>query len=494
MTGSRTTVRSAEKPEGLSSSPLASDPADGTAALTRLLADLDLPQEWTTRTQLRGADPLVPSRYRAGLASAVALAAQAVGVAEIWRQRSGEEQSIEVDLAKAAVPGLRTLAYVRRDGHSLQLLRPESERQVFFETRDGRQLYLLRHAYYHEHFSRFLACLDCSSATDSIARAVKKRDALELEDALADAKAMGVIARTRDEWLAHPQGRHLQTRIPVEIETIAPSDAEPLKPAARPLAGLRVVDMGHVLAGPVVSRVLAEQGADVLHVSAPHIPDPNHVVVDTGFGKRTAFADLRIAADRERLRNVIAEADVFVHSWRTGVLDRYGLSFGELAKVRPGLICVAVSCYGSDGPWATRAGYDPLGQVASGLAVGEGSIDQPRLASTFTLNDYLAGYLGAAGVASAVLRRARHGGSYAIKVSLTGCSMWLQELGKLPEAYWPDGPHGVTSLPAPAPEDLAIMQTPYGAIEHARPIVRYSATPARWDRPPSPAGAYPLQW
>jgi crotonobetainyl-CoA:carnitine CoA-transferase CaiB-like acyl-CoA transferase len=470
------------------------DSSAATAALARLLDTLGLPDDWLARTRLIGSDPIVPSRYRAGLASAAALAAQAIGVAEIWRQRGGGEQSIEVDLAKAAVPGLRTLAYVKRDGHSLQLLRPDAERRVFFETRDGRQMYLLRHAFYHEHFSRFLECLDCSSATDSIAKAVAKRDALELEDALAESKAMGALARTREEWLAHPQGLHLKNRIPVEIEAIAASDAEPLQPAPRPLAGLRVVDMGHVLAGPVVSRVLAEQGADVLHVSAPHIPDPNHVVVDTGFGKRTAFADLRVAADRERLKRVIAEADVFVHSWRTGVLDQYGFSAEELAQLRPGLIYTAVSCYGSDGPWGLRAGYDPLGQVVSGLAVGEGSIAEPALASTFTLNDYLAGYLAAAGVAGAVLRRARSGGSYAVKVSLTGCSMWLQELGKLPETCWPGGPRGVAKLPTPAPEDLAVMQSPYGEMEYARPIVRYSATPPRWDKPPSPAGAYPLQW
>lgn len=463
-------------------------------ALAALAGQLGLPADWLSRTRIEGLDPVVPSRYRPGLASAVALAAQAIGVAEIWRQRGGAEQSLSIDLAKAAVPGLRTLASVKRDGHALQLLRPASEGRVFFETRDGRQMYLLRHAFYHEHFNRFLACLDCSSATDSIARAVARRDALELEDALADAKAIGAIARTREEWLAHPQGRHLARRLPVDIRRLAAADAEPLRPAARPLQGLRVVDMGHVLAGPVVSRVLAEQGADVLHVSAPHLPDPNHVVIDTGFGKRTAFADLRSATDRERLMRVIAEADVFVHSWRPGVLDAHGLSAAELTQLRPGLIYATVSCYGSDGPWGTRAGYDPLGQVVSGLAVGEGSVDSPVLSSTFTLNDYLAGYLGAAGILAAVLRRAHHGGSYAVDVSLAGCSMWLQELGRLPEAEWPGGPRGVTALPAVAAEDLGVMQSPYGALEHALPIVRYSATPSRWDRPPSPAGAFPLRW
>lgn len=464
-------------------------------ALARLLNQLSIPAaDWLSKVRISGNDPVVPSRYRMGLASAAALGAMAAGVGEIWRQRSGIAQDISIDVKKAAIPGLRTLAYVKRDGHGLQLSRPASEHKVFFETRDGRQIYLLRHAFYHEHFSRLLASLDCSSATESIARAVARRDAQELEDTLAQSRVMGAIARTRDEWLAHPQGAYLSTRTPIEVSRIAASDPEVLRPAKRPLAGLRVVDMGHVLAGPIVSRCLAEQGAEVLHVSAPHLPDPNHIVVDTGFGKRTAFVDLRLSEDRERIKRLIAEADVFVHSWRTGSLDKYGLSAEELSALRPGLVYVSLSCYGSGGPWARRAGYDPFGQVVSGLAVGEGSPDAPLLASTFTLNDYLAGYLAAAGVTSALLRRAREGGSYRVDVSLTGASMWLQELGQLPADQWPDGPLGVRSLPEVDPLDLMTTQTPYGSVEHAKPIVQYAATPAFWSSPPMPEGSTSLGW
>ncbi|MES2944795.1 MAG: CoA transferase [Pseudomonadota bacterium] len=459
------------------------------------MEELSLPtDEWLPRIQITGEDPVVPSRYRAGLASATALGAMAVGISEIWKQRSGVTQEISISLKKAAVPGLRTLAYLRRDGHGLQLSRPPSENKVFFETRDGRQIYLLRHAFYHDHFSRLLASLDCSSATESIARAVARRDAQELEDSLAEARAMGAIARTQEEWLAHPQGMYLSSRSPVEVSRMGGSDREPLRPAARPLAGIRIVDMGHVLAGPIVSRCLAEQGAEVIHVSAPHLPDPNHIVVDTGFGKRTAFADLLNANDLERLKQLISGADIFVHSWRTGSLDKYGLSAEELTAIRPGLIYVSLSCYGSAGPWASRAGYDPFGQVVSGLAVGEGSADNPALASTFTLNDYLAGYLATAGVTSALVRRAREGGSYRVNVSLTGASMWLQDLGKLPPAQWPGGALGVSSLPQVDPQDLAITQTNYGTIEHVKPLVHYSATPAFWASPPMPEGASSLDW
>jgi crotonobetainyl-CoA:carnitine CoA-transferase CaiB-like acyl-CoA transferase len=463
-------------------------------ALNSLSTQLGLPAEIPDSLEIVGTDPVVPSRYRPGLASAVALAANAIGISEIWRRRGGSRQSIEIGLRRAAVPGLRTVSYLSRDGHPLQLQRPAAEAKVFFETADGRQMYLLRHAFYHEHFSRLLGFLGCSPATHSIETAVRAWKADALEEALADAKAIGAIARTRDEWLASPQGLHLSTRVPIEVERIGHAPAMPFSEAERPLSGIRVVDMGHVLAGPVVSRQLAEQGAEVLHVSAPHQPDPTHIAVDTGLGKRSAFVDLDKPGDLDRFRDLIAGADVFVHSWRPGSLDARGLSPEALAALRPGLIYVSVSCYGYDGPWATRAGYDPLGQVVSGLAVGEGSLDRPCLASTFTLNDYLAGYLGAAGVTAALLRRAEVGGSYHVKVSLTSCSMWLQDLGKLPSEAWPGGVRGIRSLPAPLPDELTVTRTPFGDIGHPRPITRYSGTPGRWDAPPEPAGASPLRW
>lgn len=464
-------------------------------ALARLTSSMELPPTADLGCiEFTGADPIVPSRYRPGLAAGVALAANAVGVCEIWRQRGGGGQSIAVDLSRAAIPGLRTVSHIRRDGHILQLSRPKSENKVFFETADGRQMYLLRHAFYHEHFSRLLTFLDCSPATESIERAVRRWHSIDLEEALADAKVIGAIARTREEWLASPQGQHLATRVPVEIEQIGDTSPVPFGPGDRPLSGLNVVDMGHVLAGPVVSRQLAEQGANVLHVSAPHQPDPAHIVIDTGLGKRSAFVDLDKPGDIDAFHGLIAGADVFVHSWRPGSLDARGLSPHDLAKRRPGIIYVSVSCYGYEGPWASRAGYDPLGQVVSGLAVGEGSIDRPVLASTFTLNDYLAGYLGAAGVASALLKRASVGGSYHVKVSLTSCSMWLQELGQLPRAQWPDGPAGVKMLPQVESASLTTSQTAFGEIEHPLPIVGYSETPSRWDIPPEPAGRSPLSW
>lgn len=465
-------------------------------ALHELFTLLDLPTELIGReVRIIGSDPVVPSKYRMGLASAAAIAAQAAGIIEIWKRRGGGAQNVEIDLKRAIVPGLRTTAYVSRAGHALQKAGwPSWETQLFFRTKDGRMIYLMRHGRYPEHHAKLLGLLDCPPDSESISRAVSKWNAQELEDELAARKIMGVIARTPEEWLTTPQGRHLSTRSPIEIERIGDSDPMPFTPAARPLAGLRVPDMAHVLAGPVTARMMAEQGAEVLHVSAPHQQDSIPTVIDTGFGKRNAYIDLNRKEDLVTLDRLVRSADVFTHSWRPGTLDRRGLSPTELAQKRPGMIYVSVSCYGYDGPWAERAGYDPLGQVASGYAAGEGTPDEPLMAPTHWLNDYLAAYLAAAGANAALLKRANEGGSYHVKVSLTTASMYVTQLGLLPTEFWPGAPKGAVEIPKIDPAHLTTTRTPFGDIEHPLPLVDYPETKARWDLPPEPARASAAAW
>lgn len=460
--------------------------------LTDLLGRIDLPIDAGGGTvTIEGDDPVVDSRHRPAAAAAAALAAQGIGVAAIWKERSGIGQDVRVEARQAAVPGLRTINYVRQNGCAYDLF-PRSTKSFtdFFRTRDGRQFYLLRTTLYAENLIGTLELLGCSYDAESMARAVAKWDALELENALAERRLIGVIARTRDEWLAHPQGQWLAARAPVEIEKIGDSPPEPFAPAARPLAGVRVLDFTHVLAGPVTARMLAEQGAETLHISAQHQMDPMRLAIDTGSGKRSAYLDIDDPAQLATLRQLTKDADVFVQSWRPSSIARRGLSAEALVEQRPGLIYVSVSAYGSGGPWADRAGYEPVGQAACGLVLDEGSDAKPKLAVTSTLNDYLAAYLGAAGTMAALRRRAREGGSYHVKVSLTRTSMWMQEIGRLPAAEWPE-----RHIPMDArPSDLMTVTSPFGAITLPAPITRYSLTPGYFDRPPEPFGASLPAW
>jgi crotonobetainyl-CoA:carnitine CoA-transferase CaiB-like acyl-CoA transferase len=463
-------------------------------ALKRLLAEIGLaPGDAGGAVTIEGEEPAVPSRHRLATASAVALAAQGTAIAAIWRARSGRGQSVAVDLRQAAVPGLCTSDHLRQAGLPVDRGRNPATAANFFATKDGRRLYILRAPAYVPHMLRLLEFMGCANTTEALAAATARWRSDELEEAFAERKIIGTIARTREEWLAHPQGRWLVARPPVEIENIGDSAPEPFAPAARPLSGVRVLDMAHVLAGPVTTRVLAEQGADVLHVSAPHQLDQFVHVLDTGPGKRRALVDLGRGGVAE-VQKLAAEADIFVHSWRPGSLDRHGLSAAEMARRRPGIIYVTVSCYGYGGPWASRGGYEPIGQTASGLAVAEGSLDEPILAPTFTLNDYATAYLAAAGTLAALLRRAREGGSYHVKASLTRTSMWVLELGALPKGLWPDRSRGRPPLPAPRSGDMMRMASAFGEIEMPAPITRFSETKAFWERAPEPPGASRPEW
>ena len=465
------------------------------AAFDALVAQLGL-----TREDTGGAigfiddDPIVASRFRPGAATAAALAAQAAGVAAIWRGRGGPGQDISVDLRRAVVPGLRTSSHIEQNGRGFEYGRPTGEAANFFPTRDGPRIYVLRSSNYPRPLIGLLSLLGCANTTEGLTEAISQWDSEDLEASMAERKLVGVLARSREDWLAHPQGQWLAAQGPVQVDRIGDGPRRALPPTARPLSDIRVLDMSHVLAGPTCARVLAEQGAEVLRVSRPQAPDDFRALMDTGFGKRMAYIDLTQPSDRDRAYSLLAKSDVVVQSFRPGAMDRQGFSPKEVAGRRPGIIYVSVSAYGSGGPWASRGGYELVGQAVSGLAIAEGSADAPVVAATFTLNDYLSAYLAAAGVTAALLRQTREGGSYHVHVSLARTSMWLQELGPLPHELWPDREAGAPLLPSPRDTDMMWTPSVYGILAHPKPIVEYSATPGRWDRPPEPPGASEAVW
>lgn len=450
-----------------------------TEAYRRLLKQIGVAESDTGGTvSVNGGDPIVPSPHRLGAAASAALAAQGTAIAAIWRQRSGRGQNVAVDVRRAAVPGLRTIYAVEQNGHPL---RPTARGDgvQFFRTRDNRPIYLLRVPDYQRMLFGVLDLLQCQNNAESFSKAVVQWDSAELEDTIAERKLVGVLARSRDEWQAHPQGKFLAARPTICIEKIGDSAPEPFTPAPRPLSGVRVLDVTHVLAGPAAARTLAEQGADVLHIASLHHPDSAVMMMDTSLGKRSAYLDLDQEADRGKLAALARDCDIFLHSWRQGALDKRGFSAEQVAKLRPGAIYVSISAYGAGGPWATRGGYDPVGQVVSGLAMEEGTSKKPRLAPTGTMNDYLTAYLAAAGALGGLLRRARDGGSCRVDVSLTGASMFVMDLGLLPAPPKPESVFGLDPLPS----DLRVTTTSFGAVTHPAPITEYSETKAYWDKP-----------
>src|SRR5205823_4584649 len=143
---------------------------------------------------------------------------------------------------------------------------------------------------------------------ESIAAAVARWDSQALEDALAEVGLCGVIARSGEAWRATEQGEALLPLPPVEVVKLGESEPKPLPSGARPLSGVKALDLTRVLAGPVSGRTLAEHGADVLHIAGPRLPSVPPYVLATNPGKLSAYLDLNSPADADRLLGLVADA------------------------------------------------------------------------------------------------------------------------------------------------------------------------------------------
>ena len=451
--------------------------------LSRLLQLAKLPA--ADSIEIRGRDPVMPSRFKIGEASATALAACGVAANTIWTASGGKHQRIEVDTAGAAVSLISFLCQKLEDGSEPQR-DPNRPLVGFYQAGDGRWVHL--HGAFPDLAAGTLAVLDCDASPESIRVAVSRWEGQALEDALAEAGMCGAMARTREEWLTHPQGESLQLVPPVSIKRIADSPIEPIPPRARPLEGVRVLDLTRVLAGPTCGRTLASHGANVLKVNSPNLPSVPPFVIDTGHGKRSTFLDLNDEKDHKQLKLLVLSTDIFSQGYRRGALAKRGLGPEQLAEQRPGIIYVSINAYGHVGPWAARPGWEQLAQTASGVAVDEGSLDSPRLIAA-AATDYTTGYLGALGAMAALYRRSIEGGSYHVEVSLAQTANWLYEFGLFErDSALPNFD------PAIAAPYMVSSDTGFGRLHHLGPIIRMSETEPRWEQVSVPLGYHPATW
>jgi len=239
-----------------------------------------------------------------------------------------------------------------------------------------------------------------------------------------------------------------------------------------------VLSFTHAVAGPTVGRTLAEQGADVLGATRPNDYEHEFIYAEANVGSRSAYVNLDKPTGKERALTLLADAEVVVHNYRQGALQRRGLDAQDLADRFPGMIFVSVNCYGPRGPWAERGGFDMNGSAASGLMTIEGSASEPRLPVTSLINDYITGYLGALGASAALVKRATEGGSWHVTVSLTRTAMWCGSLGFVdPALAGCDDEH---SLREPVPYDAP---SPLGDVHMLAPPVHFSHTAPAWPDP-----------
>src|SRR5258708_22197490 len=220
-----------------------------------------------------------------------------------------------------------------------------------YPAKNGRWSYI--HANFPNHRAAALKVLGVPEDKEAVRQAVAKWDALELEEAIIAAKGAGGMVRSIAEWAKHPQAQALATLPLFEIVKIGDTPAQKLPDGDRPLSGVRVLDLTRVLAGPSSARTLAEHGADVLKITAPHLPNLGYQEFDTGHGKLSAQLDLRDPQQLATLKDLARETDVFVQGYRPGTLGARGLSPAPLAKAPPALAYVSLCAFSHVGPLAS---------------------------------------------------------------------------------------------------------------------------------------------
>jgi len=452
-------------------------------SLSDLLGWPDAPWE---RVRVTGTASVLATALPIADMAAAAQGLIGLAAAGLLRARGGPAQDVTVDRAEASL-SMTAAAYLLLDG------RPQSEWDPltgYFGAADG---WVYLHCQFPHLKARLLGALglpdDPGDDPGDVAAALAGMAAQEIEDRAADAGACAIRRRSRAEWAAHPHGQHLASQPAIAMARRDGAAPRPLPLGAQPLSGVRVLDLSRVIAGPTIGRVLAEHGAEVLRLSAPHLPSIQSLVIDTGMGKRTAHLDLRVAADRARMAALIRGADVMIDAYRPGALAGLGFGPDEAAALNPGLVHIALSAFGADGPWGGRRGYDTYVQAATGLSA-EGPAGPARLPCQPL--DYLSGYFGAAAALVALGRRMAEGGGWRIDLALARTAHWLWS--------WADRLPAEPAPPAANPPVTAVdpwrwtTVSDFGEVSALRPARGLSLTPPAWPGPPRPLGADRPEW
>lgn len=280
--------------------------------------------------------------------------------------------------------------------------------------------------------------------------AVAKYSAQELEEMNAERKQAGTTALTREQFDATPHGKVMNATPYWEVDVLessTPAAAFPAVPAdigtPQILTGFKVVEMCRIIAGPTITRILAEYGAEVIKVTSPNLSDVPFFQVDGNMGKHTTDLDLKKSpADREAFEALLADADILVDGYRTHALEHLGYGpdyFRARGEARgKGYIYVSENCYGFSGEWAHRPGWQQIADCVTGVAWIQGRAlgrAEPVI-PPFPMSDYGTGCMGAIACLDAVYKRATVGGSYWAKTSLVQYDLLLMNQGLYPDQVW----------------------------------------------------------
>ena len=449
------------------------------ATLTEALWDaLDGPVELlATVAPVTGAGSL-PSYFRVTDLATASVTAAGLAIGELITELTGSAPMITVD--RALVSGWFGSSF-RPIGWEVPS--PWDALAGDYATADG---WIRLHTNAPHHRAAALRVLEVPASPDAVAAEVASWHSRALEAAIVAEGGCAAAMHSEAEWVVHPQGAAVAGEPLLEWDqTDSGAIGEAWRPsAARPLAGLRVLDLTRVIAGPVATRFLTGYGANVLRIDPPDWAEPA-LASEVNLGKRCARLDAKTPAGLAQLMGLIAKADVLVHGYRPGALRRLGLGSAARRKIRPGLIDVSLSAYGWSGPWADRRGFDSLVQMSSGIAA-RGMVwagrERPTPLPVQAL-DHATGYLLAAAVIRGVTRAfSTRRGTFA-RTSLARIAAELVAAG---------GQSDTGPVTSPLPERAE--QTFWGDGARLQPPLTVDGAPMGWDRSAAPLGVDEPVW
>jgi hypothetical protein len=373
-----------------------------------------------------GPERLLPSVYEVGALASASIAAATLAVAELHALRCGETlRPIAIDRGHAAA-AFRSERYQRAEGW--QLPAAWDPLAGDYATRDG---FIRLHTNYSYHRDAVLRVLGVAADRLQLMAAVGRWQADALEHAVVDAGGSAATMRSAEDWAEHAQGRAVASEPLVAIDSCPADVALPKLSGDRPLAGVRVLDLTRVIAGPIGTRVLAAYGANVLRIDPPGFEEVPALLTEVTAGKHRAALDLRQPGDRARFDALLGEAHLLVHGYRPNALARLGYENEELRARHPNLAVVCHDAYGWTGPWADRRGFDSLVQLSCGIAAREAqarALDRPGTLPAQAL-DHATGYLIAASACRALSRLSSERRTSLSRLSLARTATLLTQLG-----------------------------------------------------------------
>ncbi|KAI5251006.1 CoA-transferase family III [Aureobasidium subglaciale] len=471
---------------------------DAADVIEELWTALGLPSETLSRVELDADIPSLPSSFRIGVIAQSSIALVALAAAQLYAvQKKVQVPKVKVPFRHAVIEFKSERLYTI-DGQT-----PSSPRDTIgglHKTTDG-------HIRVHDSFPNHsngmldLVGLPRGSTREQLAKRIANWRSLELENAATVQGSLAAYAlRSYREWDVLPQSRAISD-MPVLLQSL-PSDSHGHCPrrmskgAARCLDGLRVLEMSRVIAAPLCGKTLAAHGADAIWITSPSLPDIPSIDREFGRGKRTVQLDIRNAADKAKLLDLIRDCDVFIQGFRPGSLAKHGLSAENLVRLNPNIVIANMSAFGPTGPWSHLRGFDSLVQTCSGMNVSEaqhaGNGEAARPLPCQAL-DHASGYLLAFGVIAALYRREVKGGAWQVNVSLAGTMKYLRSLGQYSgkTGFECDDYKQQSDVPT---EYLEARQTSFGhmvAVKHSATI---AGCEVGWEVMPKPLGSDTADW